>query len=311
MELRQNLHNKFYFYTYYLVLISFNALNIYAYTNAGEALPEDEVETTIETDVQPCKLRFDPPSRSPTQVNDYAHIFFNVTCNEDIERPQDNHTYFRYTITTENIAKAIPKYIEDHRRCDLPHVNCESIALWSTDEEQMQHFRIEVLHVGRLQIFFRMDLVREELADPEPTKNATGKDKNVQLIAEMDYILVAIRKRRMVDVAFEVMIAGLAMINSFGVGCMCDKASLQMYAKKPMALVATLVSQLIFMPIVSKACFYSIFLCFMRVCTGLEAKMVQTQYYHSISLCEYETFCQMRTMRFVSALNEYKEVIRG
>ncbi|XP_064624733.1 sodium/bile acid cotransporter 4-like [Lineus longissimus] len=258
MELRRNLHNKFYLYTYYLVLISLNALHIYAYTNAGEALPEDKIKTTIETNAQPCMLKFDPPNRSPTQVNDYAHICFNVTCNEDVERPKDNNTYFRFTITTENIAKAIPKHLDDHRRCDLPHVNCESIALWSTDEEQMQHFRIEALHVGRLQIFFRMDLVKlkpegEEIEEPEPTANMTTKDRDVQLIAELDYILIARRKRRMVDIAFEVMIAGLAMINSFGVGCMCNKESLQMYSKKPMALAATLVCQLIFMPIVAYA----------------------------------------------------------
>ncbi|XP_074641319.1 ileal sodium/bile acid cotransporter-like [Tubulanus polymorphus] len=197
----------------------------------------------------PCVMDLKPNrSRKLLLDSPFQVIRFNCSCPHSpiiLERRNNESIYI--IVKTSDFVVARPMVLKDLRRC-INRDDCDRISVWIDNCDKEKGFKIEPLHIGRVN--FTIEMIQYSY-NSQGLKTPNGSLWDTKLLYEYNYNAVVTRRRRMVDTVFDVLIAMLAVLTSFAVGCLCDGESIKKHYKNPLGLIGLLVCQLLLMPTVA------------------------------------------------------------
>ena len=152
--------------------------------------------------------------------------------------PTSNDTVYLATIRSRDSRVAIP--IGEHYGSDENRTADELVL--RLDVGQVNVFRVRALHVGRVVMVIHVASEGTGLATPEDLP---------QTLSILEYRVAVVRPVRTADLVFETVVASIALLNSFSIGCVADWPSLRKHFRHPTALIISICCQFIIMPAVS------------------------------------------------------------
>ena len=199
-----------------------------------------------------------PPHLGDLQLNTFRVVFINGSIiNKYLYL--ENYT-FSLEITAEHKGIALPLNLYDNT--DI--LNSDVISKNKTfgkivvtiDGDMNAVFIVKALQIGRTKIYIRiigMDTIYQYDQQLEELPST-----------DMEYNVTVIRRRRLVDVTFELVVAGTAMLNIFSMGCSLDLSQAKQHIYKPACILIGGCCQFLIMPMVRILSGISKLVCFLR-----------------------------------------------
>ena len=107
-------------------------------------------------------------------------------------------------------------------------------------------FTVEARSIGRALIMIRIQSYYSYYGD-----DYNSSDPTVKAMSVVEYHVTVVRQLRTVDLVFDCVVAVVAGLNSFSMGCLTDWPSLRYHMRHPSALLIGLACQILVMPAVS------------------------------------------------------------
>ncbi len=176
-----------------------------------------------------------------------SHQYLNAThMAKSSTQIVNNLTYIAW-IMSKNAKIAIPVGADHIVR---PYSNRTDQILLSIHPNSNSVFSVSAIYVGHAILLIRVypysgdinwsdDVIDEQLF------------ATLDTLSIMEYPVTVVRRDRVVDRAYNIVIAAVAILNSFSTGCVTDWASLRMHIQHPSALLIGISCQFILNPIVS------------------------------------------------------------
>lgn len=209
------------------------------------------VESTPKPAPEYCAMNLTPPTIEWFGLHDIEWVHVNLTCNNEVQNIMHGKV-FVILVTTQNHVIAQPKPTLPIKKCDPIFYRCDQIAVHVGNHTASRYFRIVTENIGRANLTVELVLMDARKANGVKTDSAKLITLPSQTVVAETYSIQCIRRRRLVDVVFDATIAGLAFVNAFAVGLLCDNEDLRKHYKKPLAAIAALVCQLLLMPAVGQ-----------------------------------------------------------
>lgn len=181
---------------------------------------------------------FNPPVINNLKVNSRQSVYFNCSPLEPGSSSQENSTSYAFVIISDNdnIARPVVDSLYD-KSVDMEQE--ERYAVMSVEADREHNFTIEAMHVGRVTMSVAM-------------LNTYHNSMDVPEAHYVQAISVSVkREQRLADIVFNSSAAAVAILISFGIGCVTDTESLKRQLKYPVSLVIGFCCQFILMPVVS------------------------------------------------------------
>ncbi|XP_071117652.1 ileal sodium/bile acid cotransporter-like [Haliotis cracherodii] len=181
---------------------------------------------------------FNPPVINNLKVNSRQSVYFNCSPLEPGSGSQENSTSYAFVIISDNdnIARPVVDSLYD-KSVDMEQE--ERYAVMSVEADREHNFTIEAMHVGRVTMSVAM-------------LNTYHNSMDVPEAHYVQAISVSVkREQRLADIVFNSSAAAVAILISFGIGCVTDTESLKRQLKYPVSLVIGFCCQFILMPVVA------------------------------------------------------------
>ena len=190
------------------------------------------------------QLSLHPPEITALRLHARQHVHINCSIPHDLinlhvdvnqNSTAHNATYV-FHVLSQDANIAIPV------RDDYGPVgnNTEQISLRiDSDSNSSNSFLVQANSVGHVLLLIRVTSFLNDWEDLYHT------------LQFVEYRVTVVRKRRAVDAIFDWVVAIVASLNVFSIGCATDWASLRMHFKHPTAVLLASCCQLLIMPTVS------------------------------------------------------------
>ena len=178
---------------------------------------------------------------------------------------KNSSTFYIITIKAQNSHVAIPFSSNDL----YPDDNRTDVLYLMTEDKQQVTFAVKAVHIGKTALTIKVH--DAALAIPFSTFSPGEVDMGdimhyidledimtdiTLVLAQVEYHVTVIRKLRLVDMGFDCVMVAMAMLNSFGMGCLTDWTSLRMHLLHPTSLLLAACCQFIILPTVSSPNLY-------------------------------------------------------
>lgn len=178
-----------------------------------------------------------PPEIAELPVNTRRQVYIN--CSHILPSSANasafNLTYVA-TIMSQDLSVAIPT----GRHYGPPTNRTDELAI-QVHTDQPNTFTVHAVHVGRVTLVIKVSKEEE----------SSGVEEFPSTVSIIEYRVSVIRQIRTTDLVFDAVIAAIAMLNIFSVGCCTDWPSLKAHLRHPSTLIIGVCCQFIIMPVVS------------------------------------------------------------
>ncbi|PAA85798.1 hypothetical protein BOX15_Mlig006522g1 [Macrostomum lignano] len=228
---------------------------------AAEAVSLPFINATIAA----CEVSLSPSVVEAQTVGTYQSLTVNCSCCDSVAEAGwlvvvrasiSNAQIAAITAMNRRERQAIPVQAALRRRCDVGEACTFREFPYSAGE--VKQLYIEANNVGRARILISLfavnssswaklkSVVRKAAAQP----GADSEDSlpNKVPLGSGEISIVALRKQRMIDRAFEWSIGLVASVLAFCMGCMTDLRETRPHYKRPLALLTCLILQHLFLP---------------------------------------------------------------
>ena len=210
------------------------------------------------------------PSFPPSFANHTSSPSNDYTDEDGFPTMEDlyNHTYIA-TITSRNAKVAIvsgPEHLiqrVDNRTDEIVlELNPFAETTFTVRAQHIGHTLMVIRVQSLYSYYYQNDLFN--LTNTDPGLSASNLDKTgsgflndddsvsaAPTLSTLEYPVTVVRRLRNVDVVFDFVVAVMACLNSFSMGCLTDWPSLRHHLKHPSALLIGLACQFLVMPSVS------------------------------------------------------------
>ena len=192
---------------------------------------------------------FNPATINSLTVHSQRSVQFNCSpATPDLPAPRPNGTsqdllpppectQYRLLVVTSDAKVAVPSSAPRHDTHSVE--GRERYAIMSIGAQRDHNFTIEAMHIGRVTMSVAL-------------LNMDGSMLDVQRSHLVQAVSVTVRReRRVADLVFDSSSAAVAILISFGIGCVTDMDSLKKQLKYPVSLVIGFCCQFILIPVVS------------------------------------------------------------
>ena len=203
-----------------------------------------------------------PPNISHLPINMYRWVVINCSNIGGLDKidGRNSSTFYIITIMSKNSHVAIPFSSKDL----YPGDNRTDILYLMAEPSQLVKFAIKAEHIGKTSL--TITIHDPALYVPTSTFSPGQMDigdimydidlddlmsDRTNMLAQLDYYVTVIKKMRVVDMGFNCVMVAVAMLNSFGMGCLTEWSNLRMHLLHPTSLLLTACCQFIILPTVS------------------------------------------------------------
>ena len=210
-------------------------------------------------------LHVTPPNISHLPIDMYHWVVLNCSKFSGLKSldSRNSSSFYIITITSQNSHVAIPYSSKDL----YPGDNQTDVIYLMAESNHVVKFAIKAEHIGKTALTIRVH--DAALAIPTSTLTPTGQldsssvdsmyeidledllHDRTSVLAQFEYYVTVIKRARMVDMGFNCVMVAIAMLNSFGIGCLTEWSHLRVHLLHPTSLVLTACCQFIILPTVS------------------------------------------------------------
>ena len=179
-----------------------------------------------------------PPEISQLPVNTQRQVY--IICSH-ILPPLENTTATNLTYVASVVSENTNVAIATAQQYGSANDNKTAELTFQVQLNKVNTFEVHAIQVGRVTMMIKVSKGEEY--------RPSGKlSKTVSII---EYHVSVIRQMRTADLVFDAVMAAVAMLNIFSVGCCTDWESLRTHLRHPSALSIASCCQFIIMPMVS------------------------------------------------------------
>lgn len=191
------------------------------------------------------QLHFNPPQINSLTEHAYHIVVFNCSQYHDVTNAT---TSYLGLIQTTNV-----RYAGFLTRHAFTHGHpLQSQIFLQININRTYSFSVKAIHVGH--ITMTITILSTDAIRQLPALLLDEVEQDVQAIAIASYNVSIVRGHKYADIVFDCAVAGVAILISFGIGCLTDVGSLKRQLKYPVSLVIGFICQFLLMPLVSIRC---------------------------------------------------------
>lgn len=236
-------------------------------TMTDDASPseDDTTNTTVSPHHSSPSVSFPASSGSSTNSSsiipgssqEMQHLRTSPPAQQQSQKSQTSEPYYIAIITSADSQVAIPTTASPHEKVFKLNENRTDQILLRFLPSEGSMFSVQAQHVG-------YGVLVVEFYDQHDTANLGDdaefdQDPNywnlTKPIYELYFSVSVVRKVRWVDMTFDCVIAAMATLNAFSIGCDSDWASLHQHLQKPATLLLATGCQMLINPLVSTTSF--------------------------------------------------------
>ena len=207
-------------------------------------------------------FQLSPPNITNLIVHKHRWVVINcsnIHLQSDIAENLNASNIFIVSIVSNNPHVVIPFSDQDLFLND----NRTEMIYLSPRSDQLIKFGVKAVHIGETVISIKVHDISFALSNSADSKGSIDvrdmifnidieelENDDSYTSAQLDYQVSVIRKLRVVDMGFNCVIIVIAMLNSFGMGCLTDWASVRMHLIHPTSLLLTAACQFVLLPMV-------------------------------------------------------------